>query len=73
MSKDLLAQRELENSRDFLCTLPFLESNQVLIDLRFLDEGVENVQNAVRAPNLRISIDNSQNLDQNVNFERNHT
>ena len=36
--------------RNVFCTLAFLKGNKVLIDFRFLDERVEDVQDAVGAP-----------------------
>jgi hypothetical protein len=41
-----------ESSRDFLSTRSTLRGHQVFVDFRLLDERVQNVQDAVAAPDL---------------------
>jgi hypothetical protein len=41
-----------EHARDLSSRLALAEGRDVLVDLGFLDEGVENVEHAVRAPYL---------------------
>ena len=40
------------NSRNLLWALAFLKCYKMFVDLRLLDEGVEDIQDTVRAPDL---------------------